>query len=157
MIIKTRIQIFFPLMASLLVAACNQSPFTDTNGNDVRFSSKEGKWLVLNFWAEWCDPCRDEIPELNDLADSGSIRVIGVDFDGSSGEELKQKVKELGITFPVVRQSPLEALQAKAPQVLPATYLINPAGKVAETLFGPQTKDSLERQIKKLQEKQING
>ena len=88
---------------------------------------------------------------------AGSIRVVGIDFDGSTGDELKRKVKELGITFPVVKQSPLEALQAKAPQVLPATYLINPEGQVAETLFGPQTKDSLERQIKKLQEKKVDG
>ena len=150
-------KIFILLMTLLLVAACSKSPFTDTDGNDVQFSSKEGKWLALNFWAEWCDPCRDEIPELNAMADAGTVRVVGVDFDGSTGDELRQKVKELGITFPVIRQSPLDALQAKAPQVLPATYLINPEGKVAETLFGPQTKYSLERQIKTLQEKKVDG
>ena len=157
MIIKKRIQIFLLVMAPLLLTACSQSPFTDTNGNNVQFSSKEGKWLALNFWAEWCDPCRDEVPELNAMAEAGAVRVVGVDFDGSTGEQLRQKVRELGITFPVVKQSPLEALQAKAPQVLPATYLINPDGKVVETLFGPQTKHSLELQIKKLQGKKVDG
>ena len=119
---------------------------------------------MLNVWAGWCDPCRDEIPELNALSDSGRIKVIGVDFDGSEGDELKRKVEELDISFPVLQQSPITALKVKAPQVLPASYLINSRGEVVETLFGPQTKDSLERQIKnlelqitKLREKKVDG
>lgn len=156
MIIKNKIQLIVILVTSLLLTACDQSSFTDTNGNTVRLSSKDGQWMVLNLWAEWCDPCRDEVPELNAMADSGLARVVGVDFDGSAGNELKQKIKELGITFPVVKQSPLETLQVGTPQALPATYLITPEGKVAKTLFGPQTKESLELNIKILQEKMDN-
>lgn len=145
------------MVVALLVSSCDKAPFTDTQGQPVALSSKNNQWLVLNFWAEWCDPCRDEIPELNALADSGEIRVVGMDFDDSQGDDLKRKIKELGITFPVINESPLTALNSKPPQVLPATYLINPKGELVKTLFGPQTKESLGNQVKKLKEKQADG
>ncbi|OED40463.1 hypothetical protein ACH42_16350 [Endozoicomonas sp. (ex Bugula neritina AB1)] len=141
----------FALM--LVLVACSKPPYTDTRGDAVSLSSDKGQWLALNFWAEWCDPCRHEIPELNALAVDGAVRVVGVDFDGSQGQELNEKVAMLNIRFPVIEQSPLQSLGAKEPQVLPATLILNPQGQVVETLYGPQTKLTLENRIRKLQER----
>ena len=157
MIITTTLKRLFFLTLLFVLAACSKSPYTDTQGNGVSLSSDKGQWLALNFWAEWCDPCRDEIPELNELAAHGTVRVIGIDFDGSQGQELSKKVTTLGITFPVIQQSPLQSLGAKAPQVLPATMILNPRGEVVETLYGPQTRVTLEARVRKLQERKSNG
>lgn len=138
------------VLLSALVACTKPVTFTDLSGQSVSLSSEQGQWLVLNFWAEWCDPCRDEVPELNELASDGQVRVLGVDFDSSQGDSLIDKAKALDIRFPVLKESPLTALNVPPPQVLPATYIISPKGKVVAKLFGPQTKKSLEEQIQQL-------
>ena len=160
----TRTLEYFPLAVLLgVLAACSKpGTFTDINGDSVSLASDRGQWLVLNVWAEWCDPCREEIPELNDLASDGQVRVLGIDFDSSQGDSLISKAKTLDIRFPVLQASPLTALNEPPPQVLPATYIISPKGKVATKLFGPQTRKSIEEQINQLsdhplQETSSNG
>jgi len=138
------------LVVALLAACSKPVTFTDLTGNSVALSGDQ--WLVLNFWAEWCEPCREEVPELNALASSGQVRVLGVDFDNSQGEMLVNKARALDIRFPVLRESPLTALQVPPPQVLPATFIISPKGAVAATLFGPQTRQSLEVELARLDE-----
>lgn len=136
-------------LVALLLAACSKPvTFTDLAGNRLTLTGDQ--WLVLNFWAQWCEPCRAEVPELNALASSGQVRVLGVDFDGGQGEELASRAKALDIRFPVLRESPLAALQLPAPQVLPATFIISPQGKVVGKLFGPQTRQSLESELARL-------
>lgn len=136
------------LFVALLVACSKPVTFTDVDGNSIALAGEQ--WLVLNFWAEWCEPCRDEVPELNALADSGQVRVLGVDFDSSQGEALMSKAKALDIRFPVLRESPLAALQVPPPQVLPTTFIISPKGTVAASLLGPQTRQSLEAELARL-------
>ena len=144
---KIKMQGFF--LVALLLAACSKPvTFTDLDGNRVALTGD--RWLVLNFWAEWCEPCREEVPELNALADSGQVRVLGVDFDNSQGEALEAKARALDIRFPVLRESPLAALQVPPPQVLPATFIISPKGAVAAKLFGPQTRQSIEAKLAQL-------
>ncbi|MFK0573767.1 TlpA family protein disulfide reductase [Endozoicomonas sp.] len=138
------------VLLSALVACTKPVTFTDLNGQSVSLISEQGQWLALNFWAEWCDPCREEVPELNELARDGQVRVLGVDFDSSQGDLLINKASALGIRFPVLQESPLPALNVPPPQVLPATYIISPEGEVIAKLFGPQTKESLEDQIQQL-------
>ncbi len=156
MIITTRLKYVF-LFSLLVLSACSKPPFTDSNGNGVFLSSDKDQWLALNIWAQWCGPCREEIPELNELEKEGTVRVIGADFDGSQGAALKEKVVALGIRFPVIEQSPFNHLGAKAPQALPATLIINPQGKLVDTLYGPQTRLTLERRIGKLKENASDG
>ncbi len=140
----------YSLIALWLSACSKPVTFTDLTGNRVTLTGDQ--WLVLNFWAEWCEPCREEVPELNALASSGQVRVLGVDFDGSQGEGLVNKVKVLDIRFPVLRESPVAALGVSPPQVLPATFIVSPGGAVITKLFGPQTRQSLEAEMARLVE-----
>ncbi|MGB0359850.1 MAG: TlpA family protein disulfide reductase [Endozoicomonas sp.] len=144
------------LMISVLVGCSKSLDFTDTRGQAVDLRS-ENQWLVLNFWAEWCGPCREEVPELNELFKAGEIRVVGVDYDDSQGSSLIQKAEVLGIHFPVLQESPLIALNVSPPQVLPASYILSPDGKVIEKLVGPQTQAVLEAKIRQLSEGKANG
>ena len=143
------------VLLGALVACSKPVTFADLNGDPVSLASDNDQWLALNFWAEWCDPCREEIPELNALANDGQVRVLGVDFDSSQGGSLINKAKALDIRFPVLQESPLTVLNEPPPQVLPATYIISPEGKVVTKLFGPQTRKSLEEQIDKLSKHQL--
>lgn len=99
-----------------------------------------GRWLVVNYWAEWCKPCREEIPELNRLAAEKSelVAVLGVNYDGFTGPELEAASSALGLEFRSTGEDPAAQLLVDRPKVLPTTYIFNPQGKLAHTLVGPQ-------------------
>jgi thiol-disulfide isomerase/thioredoxin len=101
--------------------------------------------VIINYWATWCAPCRDEIPELNELAHelSESLLVIGVNFDQVMGEELSQQMQSLGIEFDNLLHDPRGIWNLDPVSVLPETLIINTQGELIHRLVGPQTKKSL--------------
>ncbi len=132
-----------PLLAIglLLLAACDQTgPDSDANKH-FDIAAHQGKWVVINYWAEWCAPCKKEIPELNELAQQWpeSIVVLGVNADGAEGEELAGQSRRMGIDFDVLPEDPADALRLARPAALPTTYLFTPDGELGFKLVGPQT------------------
>ncbi len=106
--------------------------------------------MLINYWAEWCAPCREEIPELNRLHEDsadGQLVVLGVNFDGLSGEALSDLVERMDIGFPVLLDDPRARWQQPMPGVLPSTLVIDPEGKLRTVLVGPQTFETLSRAI----------
>jgi len=105
----------------------------------------QGRWLVINYWAEWCAPCWAEVEELNALNEDEalSVAVIGVNFDGVEGEELRQLIAAMDIRFPVALDAPRLVCAHDRPQVLPMTVIIAPDGALRGQLPGPQTLDSI--------------
>ena len=133
------------LMLSLLLTACQEPDFVDTQGNGYRYEDQQGKWRLVNYWATWCGPCIKEIPELNALArdHKESILVFGVNFDSPEADEQHAQVEKMKIEFPVYAQEPARELGINKPDVLPTTFIFSPDGKLAATLVGPQTEESL--------------
>ena len=109
--------------------------------------TQSGRWKVVNFWAIWCKPCREEIPELRRLDEREDVSVLGVNFDGKQGNDLATDVASLGITFQNI-EDPSEVLGVPRPTVLPTTLVITPSGELVATLIGPQTIESLEAVIR---------
>jgi len=111
------------------------------------FSSidKDGRWLVLNYWAEWCKPCLEEIPELNAYAaeHADSVHVVLVNYDGVTGTALRDLGNDLGIETDMVEADPSATLGIEKPQVLPSTFVFDPELKLTHTLLGPQTRETL--------------
>ena len=111
-----------------------------------------GSWRVVNYWAIWCTPCREEIPELNRLAERQDITVLGVNFDAKQGESLVADSAELGIEFPII-DDPSGVLGIARPDKLPTTLVIDPDGDIVSTLVGPQTEESLANIIENFRQK----
>ena len=109
--------------------------------------TQSGRWKVVNFWAIWCKPCREEIPELRRLDEREDVSVLGVNFDGKQGNDLATDVASLGITFQNI-EDPSEVLVVPRPTVLPTTLIITPSGELVATLIVPQTIESLEAVIR---------
>lgn len=150
---RTRLQNLLIIVLTFMLMACQQPDFQSINGQAVNLKDNQGRWLVINLWAEWCGPCRGEIPELNDLYTQGKIRVIGHDFDDVQGQTLKTKVTNMGIHFPVIAENPISQLTSEPPQALPANYIISAEGKLIDIMYGSQTHKSIERHVNKLQKK----
>jgi thiol-disulfide isomerase/thioredoxin len=127
---------------SLILPACSQDIGVDQYGRKVAVERLEGQWLVINYWAQWCAPCRTEIPELNALEQQlkgQSVQVLGVNFDALQGETLTQAAQDMGITFTVLAQDPAERYQLPRAEVLPVTYIVDDQGRMRERLLGEQT------------------
>ncbi|WP_047305635.1 TlpA family protein disulfide reductase [Pseudomonas fluorescens] len=130
------------IITTLLLSGCGNDYGVDQYGQKVAAERIDKQWLVLNYWAEWCGPCRTEIPELNSLNEQlkgQSATVLGVNFDNVQGEELKGASEKLGIKFTVLAQNPAERFELPRSEALPVTYIIDDKGKVREQLLGEQT------------------
>lgn len=132
----------------ILLAACgSQEPFgTDQHGALIPKALLDEQWLVINYWAIWCAPCRQEVPELNELhhqLHSQGVRVLGVNYDQLQGAELLADSQQLGIEFPVFSSDPAVHFNLPKTQGLPATYIVNPHGQLAGTMHGEQSKESI--------------
>ena len=100
------------------------------------------QWNVVNYWAIWCKPCREEIPELNQLNQIDNVVVLGVNFDRKVGTALAADAAELGIEFTII-DDPSPHLDITRPSVLPTTLILSPDGDLVATLVGPQTAESI--------------
>ena len=142
------------LGVSLLLAGCSEADWgVDQHGRQIAAAELEGRWLVINYWAEWCGPCRKEIPELNRLAEelqAQQVTVLGVNFDALQGEELRTAAEQLGIRFTVLASDPAPRLGLAPSQVLPVTWLVDPQGRVREQLSGEQTALGLKARLAEL-------
>lgn len=149
-----RLAAAFAIFAALMLGGCGNDYGIDQNGQKVASERLDKQWLVLNYWAEWCGPCRTEIPELNTLAEqlkARKIGVFGVNFDNVQGEELKSASEKLGIKFTVLAQDPSEVFDLPRSEALPVTYIIDNKGKVREQLMGEQTAAGVIAKLEALQ------
>jgi len=142
------------LCMALLLAGCAEDVGVDQHGRKVAVERLNGQWLVINYWAEWCAPCRSEIPELNALQEQlkeQSVTVLGVNFDGLQGDKLSQAAQDLGIAFTVLAQDPAARYQLPRSEVLPVTYIVDDRGRLRERLLGEQNAAGLHARLVALQ------
>lgn len=122
-------------------------------GNVRTLSSKElaGKTIVVNYWASWCKPCIEEIPELNRFAEqhAADVIVLAVNFDQPEPGRQQAAAQQAGIRYPLLVENPAVALKLPDIEGLPMTFIVSDAGVVRQVLAGPQTLASLEATLKR--------
>ncbi len=110
----------------------------------------EGVWRVVNYWSEWCAPCRVEIPMFNSLQERlkvDNIQIVGINFDDDPLEVTLEIANELGIEFPVLSPQEVERLGLRPPDVLPTTYILSPSGEVTAKLIGMQDEEDILKEL----------
>jgi cytochrome c biogenesis protein CcmG, thiol:disulfide interchange protein DsbE len=113
--------------------------FTTFEGETIALSDLRGKGVVLNFWASWCDPCRDEAALLEATAqrekDNGIV-FIGLDYLDQE-PAAKAYLAEFGITYPNGPDLQSAAARKYGIKGVPETFTINPEGQIEDIVIGP--------------------
>jgi peroxiredoxin len=108
------------------------------SGENIRLSENRGDVVMINFWATWCGPCRQEMPLLNDLYgryQRVGFNLLGVNIDDDSRRAMKM-VEELGVNFPVLFDENKEVSKLYAVEAMPVTVLVDREGKVRHVHYG---------------------
>ena len=116
------------------------------HGGAVSVSDFRPKWVVLNYWATWCAPCRKEIPDLSELNEGrDDIVVLGLAFEDTDMETFDEFLEEYIPSYRILLvdvYAPPEPFGA--PRALPTTIILNPEGYAVKTYLGPVTRESIE-------------
>ena len=118
----------------------------DLQGNLVDLASYKGKVLFLNFWATWCPPCRAEIPgfiEAYKTYKDKGLEILGISFDRKSPENLLAIVNNIHINYPVALATPKIVEDYEPGDAIPATIIIDRAGKIRQRHIGLLSKEML--------------
>jgi thiol-disulfide isomerase/thioredoxin len=118
-----------------------------------------GKVLLIAFWASWCGPCREEIPELNTLAAryKNQLQVIGISEDDDPPAEVKKFANRVGITYPVMMATKEITEEFGEVPALPTTFIVDPDGAVVQKHTGLYSTDTYDREIRALLKMPVNA
>ena len=110
----------------------------DLQGHTISLAAYHGKVVLVNFWATWCPPCREEIPELIALQNRyrDRLQIIGIAQDSGSAAEVAAFAEKVGINYPVVIGTPDIERGFPPTAYLPTTFMVDPDGKIAQKHIG---------------------
>lgn len=148
-----------PTADRLVGAPAPDATLTLLDGHPLRLADLRGSVVVLNFWASWCAPCRDEMPLLQELSVEAArtgepVAVVGVGVRTDRDDAARALVHDLGLTYPLGRDTatdepgfgPIQRAFA-LPDFLPATVVLRPDGVVDRLHLGPLTAEGLREAV----------
>lgn len=115
-------------------------------GEPLALSDYRGKWLILNYWATWCAPCRKEIPELSALhAEREDLVVLGLAFEDADETVFAAFLEDFNVSYPILLVDTYDPPQPfGAPKALPVTHILDPEGTLVKSFYGPVTREAVE-------------
>jgi len=131
-----------PLAATENAELAPDFRLTALDGQIVALSALRGRWVLINFWATWCVPCREEMPYLQALAAThrDQVTVLGINMR-ERADDIQPFVDELGITFPILLDPEDETLLAYNIRGLPLSFVVSPQGEIVWRQAGPLPAD----------------
>ena len=118
------------------------------SGQRVDLASLRGKPALINFWASWCAPCKDEAPELKKFSEElhGRATLVGVDW-GDAADSAREFIAKAGWHYPILRDPSQKVGTQYGLNGLPTTFVLDADGNIVQTLQGPQTAATLNRAL----------
>lgn len=118
---------------------------TALDGRTFQLRALRGQWVIINFWATWCGPCRAEMPYLQGVADAypEHVTLLGINLREDAAT-VGAFVDEVGITFPILLNPDDATLLWYSTRALPLTFVVAPDGAVALFQYGPLAPDEFD-------------
>lgn len=110
------------------------------SGGEVSLDDYKGKVVLLNIWATWCNPCREEMPSMEQLYQNMKgkpFEILAVSIDTRGSKDVEPFVKKLGLTFPILLDSDKKVNNMYQATGVPETFIIDKSGIVREHILGP--------------------
>lgn len=129
----------------------------DIDGNEHRLSNYRGKVVLVNFWATWCPPCRDEMPSMDraykKFKKAGMV-ILAIDI-GEDEDDIFKFTADYPVSFPLLMDKDSSVIRQWAVTALPTTYIVDPAGRLFYRAVGGREwdDDALITQLMSLQKK----
>jgi len=124
----------------------------DINGEDYTLSDYRKQWVIVNFWATWCTPCIEEIPEFIEFQKQHpEHKILGINFEEISNSDLQKFVQLHNINYPILRVGDTPLIPFEPLKGLPATAIVSPSGELLTVHTGSVTAQALEDFIQKNQ------
>ena len=159
------VSLFVALFAVAVLAGCStpaspaldvpQFSFSSLEGKTVAMKDLSNKVVIVDFWATWCGPCREEIPHLNELYSElkgKGLEIVGISMDTDGTDGVKDFAREFRIQYPIVMGDEKVAESFGGLIGLPTTFVIDRQGKVAKKYIGLPPAEDMRRIVKELVE-----
>nr|MBV0878031.1 TlpA family protein disulfide reductase [Noviherbaspirillum sp. L7-7A] len=120
----------------------------DLSGREVDLASFKGEVVLVNFWATWCEPCREEMPSLQRLERKLAgkpFRVVAVNI-GEGAPRIRQFLERTPVSFTILRDPESEVMKAWRVRMLPASFLVDRRGMLRYQLIGEADYDDPKQQ-----------
>ncbi len=130
------------------------------DGSNFTLSDYEGKVILLNIWATWCLPCREEIPdfmEIQEEMEEDGVLFVGVATDREGWEVVRPFAEEFEINYPIMVDNGIGVTEYGPVRGIPMSFIINRRGEVEYMLPGMVTKDMLQPLLEEIAEQEVNG
>jgi ankyrin repeat protein len=150
---------FIPAIAGAVQPSKDFRYIDVISGKTNNFMQVKGKVIIVNLFATWCPPCRQELPILNRIAVEYSeyVIVIAGALDNVTEDVLKDYAKNRGLTIPVFFAEKADSKWWDNPSAIPLTYIIGTNFQVAETVYGAKSYETYAELLKKvLPKKTVN-
>lgn len=148
------------LMNPMSVLAVDMK-LNDLDGKQANVSDYLGKWVVVNYWATWCPPCREEMPELQAFHDDHKDKdgvVLGLNTEMLSADKIKSFLDDYFVTYPnFMTGGPVSNTELGQVPGLPTTFLVSPEGTVEARQVGGVTREMIEKFIRKWEANKIKN
>ncbi len=115
-------------------------------GDEVSLDSFRGKYVLVNFWATWCVPCRKEMPYLQNISEkhSDQLVVLGINM-GEDVERVEPFVEDMALTFPILLDPPDTLTDEHNVRGLPVSFIVGPDGQIIWRQFGEILPEEFDR------------
>lgn len=142
--------LFISLILSFNPASFASPHFTTLDGQSFYGKELKGKWIVLEYWASWCDVCMSELPQLEKIyqqINPAKAKLFLVNYDGLSDRQVQKILTKKQVHIPSLKGDPASLFGMKSVSALPMTMIINPQGKVHKVLYGPEANQAISKII----------
>ena len=124
----------------------------DLSGNPVQLSDFKGKMIILNFWATWCGPCREEIPffvEMYKKHKDDGLMILGISLDQAGVETVKHFADKYNMNYPVLLTDNQVHYVYGGIQAIPTSFIISRNGRVVNRFNGNPGEEAIKHEIEK--------